>query len=100
MKNKPSIWFLLWIWQTIKHDIILLYRALLHPEISINIKLAIIWLVLYIIAPIDIIPDRIFWLWIIDDAVVIYYVVKRIKKNIPQKIKDELDWKVIVINKK
>ncbi len=100
MKTKPTAWFILWLWQTIKNDIVLLYRAFRHPDVSINIKLAMIWIILYIIAPIDILPDWILWFWLIDDLGIIILVVKRIKKNIPQKLKDELDWKIIVMDKK
>ena len=100
MKNKPTVWFLVWLWQTVKHDAVLLYRAFRHPQVSINVKLAMIGVIIYIIAPIDILPDWILGFWLIDDLGVIILVIKRIKKNIPQKLKDELDWKIIVMDKK
>lgn len=100
MKQKPSVWALVWLRNTIKYDIKLLYGVFLHPQAPIKLKLAIIWIILYIVAPIDIIPDWIFGLWIIDDVTIVLLGIKRIKKNIPQKIKDEIDGKVIVMDKR
>lgn len=100
MKQRPSLWFAVWLWQTFKHDIKLLYGALLHPDTPFKVKLAMAWIILYILSPIDIIPDRIVWAGILDDITVIIYWVKRIIRNIPKKVADEIDGKIIVMNKK
>lgn len=97
-----KIWWrwIVWLWRTLKHDAVLMYRAFIHPEVSIALKLAMIWIIVYAVAPIDILPDWILWFWIIDDVWIIILVVKRIIKQLPSKIKDELEWKIIVMDKK
>ena len=98
MRQKKDIWFLVTLWHTIKNDAIFLYRVLVHPKSSIWAKIAILWLIVYVISPIDIIPDRLFIIWSLDDVAVIIYVIHFIKKNIPPKLKDEILWKTIIID--
>lgn len=98
MKSQKNIWGLLALWNIIKHDSIFLYRVLLHPRSWTTVKLAIIGLIVYVLSPIDIIPDRLFILGAIDDLAVIVYIMKFIKKHTPPKVKDEIEWKIIIVD--
>lgn len=93
-----SLFTLVKIRRTIKHDSILLYQALVHEHTPWRIKLAIVWLILYTLAPFDLIPDWVLAFGIIDDIAVIIYVVGIIKKNIPPKVKGEIEGNIIDVS--
>jgi len=65
----------------IKNDIIFLYKTLFNKDTKINIRFAIIWIVLYIISPIDIVNDVFPILWQLDDIAVILFVTNWIKSQ-------------------
>jgi uncharacterized membrane protein YkvA (DUF1232 family) len=63
----------------IKNNIIFLYNILFNSSTSIKIKVIIIWMILYIVSPIDIINDVFPILGQIDDIAIILFVTNWIK---------------------
>lgn len=61
-------------------------------------KLLKYWLIgtiIYVISPIDILPDVIPVIWQIDDIGLIIAVLEWIKSNLPPQIMDEVNGKII-----
>lgn len=69
------------------HDAALLWYALRHPETPISIKIGAILLALYVISPLDIIPDMLPVLGWIDDATLLALGIPFLLKKVPAHIK-------------
>ena len=82
--------------ESIKSDASLLINALIDKKTPLFPRVLIIVLILYVISPIDILPDWILLLGIADDLVVIALFTKWIKSLLPKKLKDEFSGNVIV----
>lgn len=65
----------------LKNDIVFLYNTLLNPQTEKKIKIIIIWLVLYVLSPIDIISDMFPILWQLDDIAIILFATNWIKSQ-------------------
>ena len=59
------------IWSLVKGDARFLWRALRHPQAPGWLKLGVAGLVLYVLSPIDLIPDVIPILGVVDDIVIV-----------------------------
>ncbi len=81
--------------ESIKSDASLLFNALIDKKTPLFPRVLIIVLILYVISPIDILPDWILLLGIADDVVVIALFTKWIKSLLPKKLKDEFSGNVI-----
>ena len=81
--------------ETIKSDVNLLFQALIDKKTPLFPRVLIIVLILYIISPMDILPDWILLLGIVDDVVVIALFTKWIKSLLPKKLKEEFSGKII-----
>ena len=81
--------------ETIKSDAVLLFKALIDKHTPLFPRLLIILLIVYVISPVDILPDWILFLGIVDDLIVISLLTKKKKKLLPKKLKDEFSGKVI-----
>jgi len=57
------------LWSLVKGDARLLWRALRHPQSPAWLKLGALGIVLYVISPIDLIPDVIPVIGVLDDIV-------------------------------
>lgn len=81
--------------ENIKSDASLLFNALIDKKTPLFPRVLIIVLILYVISPMDILPDWILLLGIADDVVVIALFTKWIKSLLPKKLKDEFSGNVI-----
>lgn len=59
------------------------------------LKYWLIGTIIYVISPLDILPDVIPVIWQIDDIGLIIAVLEWIKSNLPPHVMDEIDGKII-----
>ncbi len=96
--NKPTK--KLWRWalslrRAIKSDAVFYFRAFLHKDTPSIAKIAMIAVIFYALSPIDIIPDLVFGLGIIDDVGIILLAAKYIKTLIPERVQMSINKKII-----
>ncbi len=88
-------------WTLIK-KIGLLPRYLKDPQTLFWKKAMVVLGIIYVVSPIDIVPDPVLGLGFIDDAVVITYIMGRIsdelEKYLPSEISNEFDKGKIIDN--
>ncbi len=75
------------IWAALRFDLTMLWRALRHPEAPAWLKLGVAGLCLYLISPIDLVPDFIVFLGAIDDVLVVTLGVKWLLKKLPASVR-------------
>lgn len=93
---RKTIWqWVLKLWKAIKNDATFYYRAFFHKETPSIAKIAMIAVVFYALSPIDVIPDLLFGLGIIDDVWIIILASKYIKKLIPERVQMAINKKII-----
>ena len=79
------------LWAVVKGDARLLWRALRHPRAPGWLKLGAVGLVLYVISPIDLIPDVIPIFGVMDDIVIVPLVIRWLLGRLPADLRAELD---------
>jgi uncharacterized membrane protein YkvA (DUF1232 family) len=67
-------------------DVLVLFHACRRPETPLQVKLASILLALYVISPVDLIPDLIPLLGWLDDAVLLALLLPVIIRMVPEPI--------------
>ena len=82
------------LWTVIRGDARLLWRALRHPLAPGWLKAAVALIVLYVVSPIDLIPDVVPFLGVMDDVVLVPLAIRFILSRLPQRLRDELEGRV------
>lgn len=70
----------------LKQNIITLYFASKHPDLSLKPKLLILFIIGYTMSPIDLIPDFVPIIGYLDDIIIIPLLISLVLKMIPQQI--------------
>lgn len=85
--SKPLMWkrFTL-LWTLLRGDARRLWFALRHPASPGWLKLGTALLVLYVISPLDLIPDVIPFLGAVDDLVLVPLAVRWMLKRLPPEV--------------
>ena len=78
------------IWSLVKGDARLLWRALRHPQAPGWLKLGVAGLVLYVLSPIDLIPDVIPIFGLVDDIVIVPLVVSWLLRQLPAGLRADI----------
>ncbi len=78
------------IWAALRGDLGLLWRALRHPLSPGWLKWGVLAIGLYLVSPIDFIPDFIPGLGAVDDVLVIGFGIKWLLKRLPASLLEEL----------
>jgi uncharacterized membrane protein YkvA (DUF1232 family) len=78
------------IWSVIKGDARLLWRALRHPQAPGWLKAGTAGLVLYLLSPIDLIPDVVPILGVMDDIVLLPLAINWLLKRLPAHIRADI----------
>jgi uncharacterized membrane protein YkvA (DUF1232 family) len=78
------------IWVALRSDLRLLWLALRHPQSPGWLKLGVAALGLYLLLPIDFIPDFIPGLGVVDDVLVVTFGVRALLKRLPAGMKAQL----------
>lgn len=71
-----------------------LYKYLLDKEVSIFKKILVIAMIVYVISPLDVIPEAVLGFGFIDDAMIAIYVISSISKQLDKYIEANEEIKV------
>ena len=77
--------------------VIFLWEQAKNPEISLRLKLTIIGALLYLVLPIDVVPDTIPCFGLVDDLTVILAVVHEVSKYVLPKLEKKAEEKLFEI---
>jgi uncharacterized membrane protein YkvA (DUF1232 family) len=78
------------LWTLIRGDARRLWRALQHPQAPLWLKLGVLGIVVYVVSPIDLIPDLVPLLGIADDLVLVPLAVRFLLNRLPVAIRDDI----------
>ena len=78
------------LWTLVRGDAGRLWRALRHPHAPLWLKLGTAGLVIYIISPVDLVPDFIPFIGIADDLVLVPLGVRLLLSKLPARIQDDI----------
>src|SRR5215211_3334160 len=85
--GRPSMWKrLTLLWTVVRGDARHLWHALRHPAAPGWLKLGAALIVLYVISPIDLIPDVIPFVGVMDDIVLVPLAIRWLLKRLPPEI--------------
>ena len=79
------------IWTLVRSDARLLWLALRHPQAPLWLKLGTAGVLLYLISPIDLIPDFIPFFGVLDDIVLVPLAIRFLLKHLPAFIRDDIE---------
>ncbi len=79
------------LWLLIKGDARRLWFALRHPLAPTWLKLGTVGVVFYLLSPIDIVPDWIPLLGVVDDVVVVSAVIRMMLNRLPAAVRADVD---------
>jgi uncharacterized membrane protein YkvA (DUF1232 family) len=79
------------LWSLVKGDARLLWRALKHPQAPGWLKLGTVGLVLYLVSPVDLIPDVLPVLGLVDDIVLIPLAINWLLSRLPANIRSDIE---------
>jgi uncharacterized membrane protein YkvA (DUF1232 family) len=78
------------LWSVVRGDARLLWRAVRHPQAPGWLKPAALALVAYVIWPVDLIPDFIPFVGVMDDIVLIPLAVRFLLDRLPGALRSEI----------
>jgi uncharacterized membrane protein YkvA (DUF1232 family) len=78
------------LWTVVRGDARQLWLALKHPLAPGWLKAGAAGIVLYVISPIDLIPDVIPFLGVIDDVVLVPLAMRWLLKRLPSHVRDDI----------
>lgn len=79
------------LWLLIKGDARRLWFALRHPLAPTWLKAGTVGLVFYLLSPIDIVPDWIPLLGVVDDVVIVSAVIRMMLNRLPAAVRADVD---------
>lgn len=71
------------LWSVVRGDALRLWRALRHPGSPRWLKWAVAAVVLYVLSPVDLIPEFVPALGLVDDLVVVPLAIRFILSRLP-----------------
>ena len=78
------------LWSLVKGDARLMWRALRHPLSPGWLKLGALGIVLYVISPIDLIPDVIPVIGVLDDIVLVPLAIRFLLNRLPAHLRADI----------
>jgi uncharacterized membrane protein YkvA (DUF1232 family) len=88
---------LLLLWTLVRGDARRLWRALRHPASPSWLKWAVAGLALYLVSPVDLLPDFIPLLGLVDDLVLIPLAIRALLNRLPPNVKADIDGRTVNI---
>lgn len=79
------------LWLLIKGDARRLWFALRHPLAPTWLKVGTVGVVFYLLSPIDIVPDWIPLLGVVDDVLVVSTVIRMMLNRLPAAVRADVD---------
>ena len=83
------------LWTVVRGDARLLWLALKHPQSPGWLKPAVALLVIYVVSPVDLIPDVVPFLGLMDDVVLVPLAIRFVLKRLPARVRDDIEGRVI-----
>ena len=83
------------LWSVVRGDARLLWLALKHPLSPGWLKPAVALMVLYVLSPVDLIPDVIPLLGLVDDVVLLPLAIRFILKRLPLRVRDDIAGRTV-----
>jgi len=74
------------LWTLVRGDARQLWFALRHPAAPRWLKIGAVLIVLYVLSPIDLIPDAIPFVGVLDDIVLVPLAIRWLLKRLPPEI--------------
>ena len=87
-------------WKVFRYDLIVLLMAFRNPRTPGFLKGAMVLAGLYLISPVDLIPDAIPVLGLMDDAVIVPMVLGGVLKLLPPVIRDDSERKAMQLSRR
>jgi uncharacterized membrane protein YkvA (DUF1232 family) len=78
------------LWTVVRGDARLLWLALKHPLSPGWLKAGVAGIVLYVVSPVDLIPDVIPILGLMDDVVLVPLAIRWLLKKLPTGVRDDI----------
>jgi uncharacterized membrane protein YkvA (DUF1232 family) len=78
------------LWSVIRGDARLLWRALRHPHAPGWLKPAVLLLVAYVLWPVDLIPEAVPVLGVLDDVVLVPLAIRFLLARLPAALRAEI----------
>jgi uncharacterized membrane protein YkvA (DUF1232 family) len=78
------------LWSVVKGDARLLWRALRHPQAPGWLKLGTAGLALYLLSPVDLIPDVLPIIGVVDDLVLVPLAIHWLLSRLPAPLRAEI----------
>jgi len=86
---------LMLLWTLVRGDARRLWRALRHPGSPAWLKWAVAGLALYLLSPVDLLPDFIPLLGLVDDLVLIPLAIRALLNRLPPHVKAAIDERTV-----
>ena len=83
------------LWAVVRGDARLLWLALKHPLSPGWLKPAVALMLLYVVSPVDLIPDAIPILGLMDDVVLIPLAIRFVLRRLPARVRDDIAGRVV-----
>lgn len=87
-------------WKVFRYDLIVLLMAFRNPRTPGVLKGAMVLAGLYLISPVDLIPDAIPVLGLMDDAVIVPLVLGGVLKLLPPVIRDDSERRAMQLSRR
>jgi uncharacterized membrane protein YkvA (DUF1232 family) len=71
-----------------RNDLVLIWRGFWHPDTPLYLKAVMLAVVAYLLSPIDLIPDVIPLLGVVDDVALVALAVGWIASRLPQSVRE------------
>jgi uncharacterized membrane protein YkvA (DUF1232 family) len=78
------------LWALVRGDARRLWLALRHPQSPGWLKLAVVGMVIYLISPLDLLPDFIPVLGIVDDLVLLPLAIRFVLDRLPASVRADI----------
>ena len=78
------------LWTVVRGDAKLLWRALRHPQAPGWLKLGALGVVAYVIWPVDLIPDFIPIIGVMDDIVLVPLAIRFLLDRLPAGLREQI----------
>lgn len=78
------------LWTVVRGDARSLWRALRHPLAPGWLKPAVALMVLYVVSPIDFIPDLVPFFGVVDDVVLLPVAIRFLLKRLPAAVQRDI----------
>ena len=83
------------LWAVVRGDARLLWLALKHPLSPGWLKPAVALMLLYVVSPVDLLPDAIPILGLMDDVVLIPLAIRFVLRRLPARVRDDIEGRVV-----